>query len=233
MSFSSDHLRPDSPTGGPQTAQREAGPAGGPAVGTMAALTNAAWQIVATAGVVAIALGICLLVWPRASLIVVGALFGAYLLISGIFQLAGAFGAHVPGHMRALNFVSGALFLLLGLICFRGAAESILLLALWIGFGWLLRGVMVTAMAISTEGLPARGWQITFGVLTVLAGIVMISSPFGSIAVLTLVAGIWLIVLGFSELGHAIRLRSHAKGPTPAKAHRIFPHIRTHPHPQH
>ncbi|MHA6763770.1 DUF308 domain-containing protein [Streptacidiphilus sp. PAMC 29251] len=129
-------------------------------------------------------------------------------MISGVFQLAGAFGSHVPGTMRAVGFVSGALSLLLGLICFRGAAESILLLALWIGFGWLLQGVMLTAMAVSTEGLPARGWQTFLGVLTALAGIVLIVSPFGSLTVLAVVSGIALVVLGITEIAHAVQLRN-------------------------
>ena len=58
--------------------------------------------------------------------------------------------------MRALGLVSGALSILLGLICFRGPAESILLLAIWIGFGWLLRGITQTFVAMSSDALPAR-----------------------------------------------------------------------------
>jgi uncharacterized membrane protein HdeD (DUF308 family) len=100
---------------------------------------------------------------------------------------------------------------MLGLICFRGAAESILLLGLWIGFGWLLQGVMLTAVALSTEGLPARGWQLFLGVITAIAGIVLIVSPFNSLTVLTVVSGIWLLVLGVTGLVHAFQLRSLAK----------------------
>lgn len=181
--------------------------------GLTGALAGAAWQVMLVAGVAAIALGVFVLAWPAASLLVVGVLFGIYLLISGLFQLAGAFAAHVPGHLRALSFVSGALCVLLGLICFRGAAESLLLLALWIGFGWLLRGVMLTAAALSTPAMPARGWQIFVGVLTFLAGVVLIVSPFGSIAVLTTVAGILLLVLGVTEIVHAIQLRTGAGHP--------------------
>jgi uncharacterized membrane protein HdeD (DUF308 family) len=181
--------------------------------GALGALAGAAWQVLLTAGVAAVALGVFVLVWPKATLHVIGVLFGVYLLVSGVFQLAGAFGSHVPGHLRALSFVSGALCVLLGLICFRGAAESILLLALWIGFGWLLRGVMLTAVVLSTEGLPARGWQLFLGVVTFLGGVVLIVSPFGSIAALTVVAGIWLIVLGATEIAHAVRLRSAAHRP--------------------
>jgi uncharacterized membrane protein HdeD (DUF308 family) len=199
MSFFSDN---------PRETERPDHPAeDSPYSGALGALANVAWQVLLAAGVAAIALGVLVLAWPGATLAVVGALFGIYLLVSGVFQLAGAFGTHVPGHMRALSFITGALSVLLGLICFRGAAESILLLALWIGFGWLLRGIMQTAVAISAQGLPARGWQLFLGIITALAGVVLIVSPFGSIAALTLVAGIWLIVLGLTEVIHGVQLR--------------------------
>ncbi|MFE4373017.1 HdeD family acid-resistance protein [Streptomyces sp. NPDC056835] len=164
-------------------------------------------MILLAAGIAAIALGVCVLVWPGATLAVVGVLFGAYLLVNGVFQLTGAFGAHVPGGMRVLHFVTGALSVLLGLLCFRGEAQSLLLLALWIGFGWLFRGIMLIVVAASTEGLPARGWQLFLGIVTLLAGVVLIVSPFGSLAALALVAGLWLIILGVAEVVHALRLR--------------------------
>ncbi|MFD9219706.1 HdeD family acid-resistance protein [Streptomyces sp. NPDC060064] len=190
-------------------------PSGEVSGGTPGALAKFAWQVLLTAGIAAIVLGVCVLAWPDATLAVVGVLFGIYLLVNGIFQLAGAFGPHVPGGMRVLNFVIGALCVLLGLICFRGATQSLLLLALWIGFGWLLRGIMLVAVAVSTEGLPARGWQLFFGAITILAGIVLIISPFGSLAALTLVSGLWLIVLGVAEVVHAFRVRSLAVHQTP------------------
>ena len=170
-------------------------------------LANSAWQLLLTTGVAAIVVGALVLTWPGATLVLIGALFGIYLLVSGIFQVAGAFAEHIPGSMRALGLVSGALSILLGLICFRGPAESILLLAIWIGFGWLLRGITQTFLAMSADGLPARGWQVFFGILAVIAGVVLIVSPITSITALTLVSGIWLVVLGVLEVIHAIQLR--------------------------
>jgi uncharacterized membrane protein HdeD (DUF308 family) len=170
-------------------------------------LANSAWQLLLTTGVAAIVVGVLVLTWPGATLVLIGALFGIYLLVSGIFQVAGAFAEHIPGSMRALGLVSGALSILLGLICFRGPAESILLLAIWIGFGWLLRGITQTFLAMSADGLPARGWQVFFGILAVIAGVVLIVSPITSITALTLVSGIWLVVLGVLEVIHAIQLR--------------------------
>ncbi|MFF4220360.1 HdeD family acid-resistance protein [Streptomyces nondiastaticus] len=201
----------------------EPGGPGEPPTGMPAGLTmlaNAGWQVMVSAGVASVALGVVVLAWPKASLTVVGVLFGIYLLAMGVFQLAGAFGAHVPGHMRALGFVSGGICVLLGLVAFRGPAQSVLLLALWIGFGWLLRGVMLTGMALSVPSLPARGWQVFLGVVSVLAGIVVITSPFASIAVLTAVVGIMLIVMGLIEVGHGIRLRTRLGKLSAPGAHR-------------
>jgi uncharacterized membrane protein HdeD (DUF308 family) len=117
----------------------------------------------------------------------------------------------VPGHLRALGFLSGALSILLGLICFRGPLESLLLLGIWIGFGWLLRGITQFVTAMSSDAMPARGWVIFFGVIGIIAGIVLITSPITSLATLALLAGIWLVVLGVMEVVHAIQLRVRTK----------------------
>lgn len=57
---------------------------------------------------------------PSETLRVVGIAFDVYLLVSGVFPEAATFGAHVPAHLRALHFITGALCVLLGLVCFRG-----------------------------------------------------------------------------------------------------------------
>ena len=185
-----------------------------------------AWQFLLIMGLAAIALGVLVLAWPVQTLRVVGVLFGIYLLATGVFQLAAAFGTHVPRHLRVLHFVAGALFILLGLVCFRGTLQSILLLALWIGFGWLLRGIMVTATAVSAEDIPARGWQIFSGIIMALAGIVLIVSPFSSIAALALVVGIMAIVVGAVEVFHAVKMRVElgrlTEGTSQAAAHVPF-----------
>ncbi|MFG2138496.1 HdeD family acid-resistance protein [Streptomyces sp. NPDC048650] len=225
MTYPSDSSGTGPPHG---TEPRDPSPAG--RLGTLA---NMGWQFLLTMGLAAIALGVVVLVWPSQTLRVVGVLFGIYLLVTGVFQLAGAFGTHVPRHLRVLHFVAGALFILLGLVCFRGTLESILLLALWIGFGWLLRGIMVTATAVSAEDIPARGWQLFSGIVTALAGIVLIVSPFSSIAALTLVVGIMAIVVGAVEVFHAIKMRVEVGRLTHGTATKRRPMFHSRPHPQH
>ncbi|MFJ6896873.1 HdeD family acid-resistance protein [Streptomyces hokutonensis] len=179
--------------------------------GPLHALSKAAWQVVLLTGVASLILGVLVLVWPGASLFAAGILFGIYLLITGIFQLVAAFGTHKATSLRVLAFISGALSIVLGLFCFRGPMQSILLLALWIGIGWLIRGITQTLAAASDRNMPARGWQIFLGIVTFIAGIVLIDSPFHSVAVLTLVGGIWLVAVGVVEIITGIRMRSRAK----------------------
>ncbi|MFE2420591.1 HdeD family acid-resistance protein [Streptomyces hokutonensis] len=179
--------------------------------GPLHALSKAAWQVVLLTGVASLILGVLVLVWPGASLFAAGILFGIYLLISGVFQLVSAFGTHKATSLRVLAFISGALSIVLGLFCFRGPMQSILLLALWIGIGWLIRGITQTLAAASDQNMPARGWQIFLGIVTFIAGIVLIDSPFRSVAVLTLVGGIWLVAVGVVEIITAIRMHRLAK----------------------
>jgi uncharacterized membrane protein HdeD (DUF308 family) len=179
--------------------------------GPLQRLARDAWQAVLLIGISAVLLGAIALGWPGKTLVVLGVLFGIYLLISGILQIAAAFGTHAEASLRVLAFISGALSIVLGVFCFRSAFESILLLAVWIGVAWLFRGIAQTAAAASDDAMPARGWQLFAGLLGTLAGLVVIAAPFSSIGVLTVFAGVWLIVTGFAEINSSLRIRSHAK----------------------
>ncbi|MDO0913639.1 HdeD family acid-resistance protein [Streptomyces sp. DT2A-34] len=182
-----------------------------PFEGPLHALSRAAWQIVLLTGVASLALGILVLVWPGAPLFVSGVLFGLYLLISGVFQLVSAFGTHRTTSLRVLAFISGSLSVLLGLFCFRRPMQSVLLLALWIGIGWLIRGITQTLAAASDKSMPARGWQIFLGGITFVGGIVLIDSPIESVTVLMLLAGWWLVAVGIVEIITGLRMRTRAR----------------------
>jgi len=145
------------------------------------------WKSALLSGVLAIILGAMVLAWPAITLFVAALFFGAYLLITGISQVFFAFSLHVSAGGRVLLFLSGAAALILAVLCFRSLQDSILLLAIWIGVGFVFRGVATAVSAISDPAMPGRGWEIFLGVITLLAGIVMLASPFDSLATLALV----------------------------------------------
>jgi uncharacterized membrane protein HdeD (DUF308 family) len=165
-------------------------------------------------GLLAVVLGVMVLAWPAITLLVAAIFFGAYLLVTGIAQVVFGFSLHVSAGSRVLLFVSGAAALILAVLCFRSLQQSILLLAIWIGVGFVFRGVATAVSAISDPTLPGRGWQIFIGAVSLLAGIVMLGSPIESLATLTLVVGVWLIVIGVFEVVSAFGIRSASKRST-------------------
>jgi uncharacterized membrane protein HdeD (DUF308 family) len=81
----------------------------------------------------------------------------------------------------------------------------------------LLQGISGVAAGIGVRNLPDRGWYIVSGIVSVIAGIVVLVWPFDSIAALTLAAGIWLLVIGISQIMHAFQTRKAA-----STAHRFL-----------
>jgi len=168
------------------------------------------WKSTLLSGVLAVVLGLLVLFWPGKTLVVAAVLFGAYLLISGIAQVIFAFSLHVSAGGRILLFISGAAALILAVLAFRhfGEGYALLLLAIWIAIGFIFRGVATVATAVGElKGTPGRGWNIAFGIISVIAGVVVLGYPFDSLVTLTLVVGIWLIVIGVFEIISAIQLR--------------------------
>jgi uncharacterized membrane protein HdeD (DUF308 family) len=170
------------------------------------------WKSTLVSGILALTLGVLVLLLPGDSILIAAVLFGIYLLITGIAQVIFAFSLHVSAGGRILLFISGAASLVLAVLAFRHFGSdpliAILLLAIWIGVGFIFRGVATAVSAISDPALPGRGWQIFLGLISLLAGIVMIGSPFQSIAILTLIVGIWLIVIGVFEIISSFGIRS-------------------------
>jgi uncharacterized membrane protein HdeD (DUF308 family) len=169
------------------------------------------WKSALLSGILAVILGVLVLAWPGKTIIVAAIIFGAYLLVTGFAQVIFAFSLHVSAGGRVLLFISGAASLILAVLCFRSLQDSILLLAIWIGVGFIFRGVATAVSAISDPTLPGRGWEIFIGAISLLAGVVMLASPFESIATLTWVVGIWLIVIGVFEVVSAFGIRSASK----------------------
>lgn len=172
-------------------------------------LASRLWTATLLSGVLTALLGVLILLWPGKSLVVASALFGAYLLVSGLVQVVMAFALHVSAGSRFLLFLSGAISVVLAVLAFRhfGEGYALLLLAIWVGIGFVFRGTAVTAAAVSDRGHPGRGWAIFSGLVTILAGIITLAWPFSSIATLALVIGIWLIVIGIFEIGSAFAIR--------------------------
>jgi uncharacterized membrane protein HdeD (DUF308 family) len=157
-------------------------------------LGSRAWLAVLTAALATLAVGIILLVWPRATLTIVAILLGAGLVISGLYRLVEGFTARdTSGGMRAAYVVIGLLAILVGLYCLRHRDVTIFLLALLVGTFWIIHGVADIAVAATAGPFPGRTFRLIAGLFSIAAGAIVLFWPAISLIVLLTVLGIWLI----------------------------------------
>jgi uncharacterized membrane protein HdeD (DUF308 family) len=180
------------------------------------------WKLKLVAGLLAVILGALMLVWPGPSILVAATLFGVYLLLSGMVELLLAITLPRSAGTRVMLFISGALSLVLAILSFRhfGDGYAVLLLSLWIGIGFIFQGVTGVAIGIGESELPGRGWYVVAGIISVVAGLAVLVWPFESIAVLTLATGIWLVLIGITQVAQAFQARKAAK-----TAHEAFDEV--------
>jgi uncharacterized membrane protein HdeD (DUF308 family) len=149
-------------------------------------------------GVVALILGVMLLVWPAKTLGVVAIFLGIYFLVAGVIRLAmGIFSKGISGGMRTLNILLGVLLIVAGIIALKNVAATtaalLILVVAVIGVGWIIEGVLAI---VESRGAPSSGWAITSGIISIIAGIVVLIIPGWSAVWLILLAGIVLIIVG-------------------------------------
>ncbi|MDG5482141.1 HdeD family acid-resistance protein [Mycolicibacterium gadium] len=170
------------------------------------------WKSALATGILVLILGVLILWRPAAAIFVTAIFFGAYLLVTGISQVVMAFSLKSSLGGRVLLFIGGAAALVLAVLCFINFSNSIELLAIWIGIGFIFRGVATLMSAVSDPTLPGRIWEIFIGVLGLIAGIIMFAWPMEGLVAVTQVTGIILIFLGAAEIGTAFAIRRASKG---------------------
>ncbi|MFW0794207.1 DUF308 domain-containing protein [Gordonia sp. CPCC 205515] len=157
-------------------------------------------MMIATA-VVGIVMGIIALVWPKATLVVIGVLFGISLILTGAFRLYEAFAANLmPTGWRVLIGILGALILVFGIVALFNPEESLVFLAIFIGIAWIFQGVGDLVRAFSGSAHTSRALLIFTGAIAILAGIVMLVIPGLALATFIWVAAIMLIIVSIVTL---------------------------------
>lgn len=188
---------------------------GSPGTHPVPSLLPHLWKSALLSGILSLVLGVLVLAWPGKTILAAAILFGVYLLITGAAQVFFAFSLHVSAGSRILLFISGAASLILAVLAFRHFGRdqltAILFLAIWIGIGFIFRGVGTTVSAISDPHLPGRGWSIFVGVISLLAGVVILASPLESLFTLAIVVGAWLVVIGVFEIVSSFGIRKASK----------------------
>jgi uncharacterized membrane protein HdeD (DUF308 family) len=152
-------------------------------------------------GAVALVLGLLVLFWPDATLSVIAFFFGLYFLISGAVRVVNGIVAPMSAGLRILGIVVGMLLFILGVAAIRNPIPSLTVLGMVVGVAWIVEGIMALT---ENESGGSRWYGITFGVLSIIAGVVVLFLPVESLAALVIFGGIFLVVLGIVQIVRAI-----------------------------
>jgi len=167
------------------------------------------WQVELITGFITLALGILLAFKPSQSLNVICVFIGILLILGGIFHFIRALD-HEEQH-RAWIVVAGLLEVVIGVVMIRHLSLTKSVIGLLIGIVWIVQGVVALLSGIMGGTKGARGWAVGFGIISLVAGIVVVSVPENSVNALAVLLGIWFIVMGLFELAAGFVLRSDLK----------------------
>jgi uncharacterized membrane protein HdeD (DUF308 family) len=173
------------------------------------------WGLTLAGGVVTTALGVAILVWPGATLLVLAILVAVQLFVYGVFQVVSAIGGlatDAAGGRRILQGAVGALAIVVATLCLRAPFQTVTVLALLIGAWWLVSGVMLIVSALTDRPPVAMGWAVAHGLLGIVGGLFVLLQPGISLFVLEIVVGSVLIVQGLLLVVAAIVARATGRG---------------------
>jgi uncharacterized membrane protein HdeD (DUF308 family) len=171
-----------------------------------------AWPAFIAAGLGAIAVGVILLAWPKATLAIAAVLIGASLIVAGMLRLIDGFTAHeASGGRRFAHVLIGLVAIIVGLYCIRHYHLTIAVLAIVAGLFWVLHGIADLTVSLFAGPFPGRWLAVVAGILSLGAGVIVLFWPAISLSVLIAILGIWLIVYGVLMAITAFGLR-HAGG---------------------
>ncbi|PPL16936.1 HdeD family acid-resistance protein [Microterricola pindariensis] len=156
-------------------------------------------------GAAALIIGVLITFWPKGAAAGIAVLLGIYLLIAGIAYLGiGIFSRGIGGWARVLDIILGLVFVVAAVLAFTNlsgtAAVLGVFLGILVGIAWIVEGVVALVQLGDSR---SKGWSIFFGLLSIIAGIVLLFSPLWGAVLLFILTGISLIVLGIIQLVRA------------------------------
>lgn len=173
-------------------------------------LSGSRWWWVAY-GAFSVAAGLAAIVWPDVTVEVLAFLFGVQLLVLGILRIVSALAAPSTVGATVLGVLVGFLAFLVALACLRAPDRTVVVLTLLIGAFWLVHGVADVVQGVLGRGGSGRALTIVGGLVGVVGGIVVLSSPGATAVALAWILGVFLVVQGAVTIVAALVV---GRGPT-------------------
>jgi len=168
--------------------------------------------------VLTLVLGLVLAAWPSETVTIVAVLVAIQLVATGILRIVmAAFTRSMDGAGRVLVGLTGALALVVGLLCLRDPVQSVLVLGMLIG-AWLLIAGVADLVSAAFSHRDHQGWDIAGAAVTALAGGFLLVNTDTSLRIFVIALCTWLFLTGGVAVVIALLLRSATRSSADVKA---------------
>lgn len=153
-------------------------------------------------GLISLIFGLLILFLPDRSAILATRLVAISFFLIGIFYLALTFSKDIKDNWtRVSHLVLAAIYIVAGVFLFIDAAikadSLFIFVSVFVGITWVIEGLL----GLSTiEYSLSKGWTIAVSILSIVAGVMVLSSPLRSARVLWWLLGFALSILGMFKI---------------------------------
>ncbi len=167
------------------------------------------WWVPVIRGIAAIIFGIIAFAYPGLTIASLVLLFGAWVLVDGIFRIVGAVGHRATDPDWGWQLVIGILGILVGLLTFHAPQVTALALLIYIAAWALMIGAGEIAIAIKLRReIKGEVFLILMGLASIVFAVLLLWNPLpGAIALIWLI-GSYAIVFGVLGVIFGFRLRT-------------------------
>jgi uncharacterized membrane protein HdeD (DUF308 family) len=170
---------------------------------------GSAWGWIVAYGVASVVAGVIAVAWPSSTLVVIAIIFAAQLLVGAVYQFVFAFA--IPSEsawLRALIALLSVFSFVVAIYLLGHVGLTLLVLATLVGIYWIALGVIELFLAIGHSDVRWRPWIAVTGILSIVAGGIVVIVPVSSLFFLTIFLGFWLVLFGAMLIVRGIGLRS-------------------------
>ncbi len=167
------------------------------------------WWVPVIRGIAAVVFGVIAFVYPGLTIAVLVLLFGAWVLVDGVFRIVGAIGHRASDSDWGFNLIIGILGIIIGFLTFHAPGITALALVIYIAAWALMIGATEIAVAIKLRREIKGEWfLILMGLASIVFAILLLWNPVLGAATLIWIMAWYAVIFGVLAIIFGLRLRS-------------------------
>ena len=167
------------------------------------------WWVPVLRGIAAVLFGIMAFVYPGLTVAVLVLLFGAWILVDGVFRVIGAIGHRASDKEWGFDLIIGIMGIIIGFLTFHAPRITALALIIYIAAWALMIGATEIALGIKLRREIKGEWfLILMGLLSIAFAVMLLWNPLPGALALVWLIGSYAIAFGILAIILGFRLRS-------------------------